>query len=204
VRRVPADVACGGPYPGHGGGLHGIELDRRRLAARVGRGRRLHFGHRPPPAGGHARPLRDHAGRVGRVRGGPVRGRRLPRLHGLLDDPRGRRAAAGRRRRPDRDRGPRRAARDPPERPEPEADPVLLRVSPAIPRRFAGPARHEAARARRDLHAHDPRRVRPLRVRERRPPRPRARGTRRPPLDRARVRRVPDRVRRQTRVHGPV
>ncbi|CAA9444873.1 MAG: RhtB family transporter, partial [uncultured Rubrobacteraceae bacterium] len=204
VRRVPADVARRGPHTGHRGGLHGLELDRGRSPARVVRGRRLHSRHRPSHAGCHARSVRHHAGRVGSVRGCPVGGGRLPHLHGLIDDPPCRRPAAGRRGGHKRSRGSDRAARGTSERPQPEVDPVLLRLPAAVPRRPAEPARRRADLARWDLHAHDPRRVHRLRVRERRHTRPRARGTRRPPVDRTGVRRVPGLLRRQTRGHGPV
>src|SRR5215211_5486379 len=95
-------------------------------------------------------------------------------------------------------------ARDLPERSESEADPVLLRLSPAVPRRLARPARREADRTRWGLHAHDPRRVRRLRARERRRPRSRARRARCPQVDRANARSAPNRLRRQARPHGPV
>src|SRR5215217_1480729 len=65
VRRVPADVAHRGPYPGHWGGLYGLKLNRRWLATRIIRCHRLYFRHRSPHTGSHARPIRNHAGRVG-------------------------------------------------------------------------------------------------------------------------------------------
>ncbi|CAA9457781.1 MAG: RhtB family transporter, partial [uncultured Rubrobacteraceae bacterium] len=204
VRGVPADVSRRGAHPGYRGGLHGLQLGRRRLAARAVRGHRLHPGHRSPHAGGHARFVRDHAGRVGRVRGGSVRGGRLPRLYGRIDDPQCRRPTVGRPERLGRSHERGRAARHPAERSESEADPVLLRLPAAVPRRLAWAARSEAVRARRGVHADDPGRVRNLRVRERRHPRPRARRARRPTVDRAVARRAPDRVRRQARGHGSV